>query len=44
MSTDNGEIVVTDNGSGIPAETINGILDYRNRTSSEGLRRRYGDI
>jgi len=34
VSTDTGEIIVTDNGPGIPAETINSILDYRSRTSS----------
>lgn len=34
VSTQTGEIVVIDNGPGIPAETINSIIDYSTRTSS----------
>ena len=34
VSTRAGEIVVADNGGGIPAETIAGIIDYTSRTSS----------
>lgn len=37
VSTDRGEIIVTDNGPGIPAETIAGVLDYTARTSSRAL-------
>jgi hypothetical protein len=34
VSTETGEIVIADNGPGIPAETVNGMLDYTTRTSS----------
>jgi len=34
VSTDQGEITVSDNGRGMPAETLCDILDYSSRTSS----------
>ena len=34
VSTERGEIIVADNGPGIPAETVEGILDYTSRVSS----------
>jgi DNA topoisomerase VI subunit B len=34
VSTDRGEIVIRDNGPGIPVETVAGILDYSLRASS----------
>jgi DNA topoisomerase VI subunit B len=34
VSTERGEIVVTDNGRGLPSETIDGTLDYTSRVSS----------
>jgi len=34
VSTEHAEIVITDNGSGIPAETVEGVLDYTSRVSS----------
>jgi hypothetical protein len=34
VSTDRGEITVSDNGRGLPADTITDILDYSSRTSS----------
>src|SRR6516165_293621 len=34
VSTERGEIVIADNGPGIPAETIEGVLDYASRVSS----------
>ena len=34
VSTETGEIVITDNGSGLPPETMEGILDYTSRVSS----------
>jgi len=34
VSTQDGEIIVADNGPGMPAETIASILDYSTRTSS----------
>jgi DNA topoisomerase VI subunit B len=34
VSTERGEIVITDNGPGLPAETISGTLDYNVRVSS----------
>ena len=34
VSTERGEIVVTDNGRGLPAETVRDILDYSYRVSS----------
>lgn len=34
VSTERGEIVVTDNGPGLPAETIDGVLDFSVRVSS----------
>jgi len=34
ISTETGEIVIADNGPGIPAETIDGILDFTVRVSS----------
>jgi len=34
VSTDAGEIVITDNGPGLSAETITGVLDYNVRASS----------
>ena len=34
VSTDTGEIVIADNGSGLPSETIDGVLDYTVRVSS----------
>src|SRR6516162_6758315 len=34
VSTDRGEITVSDNGRGLPAETLVDILDYSSRTSS----------
>jgi hypothetical protein len=34
LSTDTGEIVFADNGPGLPAETIHGVIDYTVRVSS----------
>src|SRR4051812_16440289 len=34
VSTETGEITVIDNGPGVPADTVTGILDYSSRTSS----------
>jgi hypothetical protein len=34
VSTESGEILITDNGPGIPAETVEGVLDYASRVSS----------
>jgi DNA topoisomerase VI subunit B len=34
VSTERGEIIVADNGPGIPAETVEGVLDYSSRVSS----------
>jgi DNA topoisomerase VI subunit B len=34
VSTERGEIIVTDNGRGLPSETIKGMLDYSVRVSS----------
>jgi DNA topoisomerase VI subunit B len=34
VSTERGEIVIADNGPGLPAETIDGVLDYNVRVSS----------
>jgi hypothetical protein len=34
VSTDRGEIVVVDNGPGLPPDTIEGVLDYSSRVSS----------
>jgi hypothetical protein len=34
VSTECGEIIITDNGRGLPSETIDGILDYASRVSS----------
>jgi hypothetical protein len=34
VSIESGEIVVADNGSGLPPETVEGILDYSSRVSS----------
>ena len=34
VSTERCEIIVTDNGPGLPSETIENILDYHSRTSS----------
>jgi DNA topoisomerase VI subunit B len=34
VSTERGEIVITDNGPGLPADTLKGILDYTSRVSS----------
>jgi DNA topoisomerase VI subunit B len=34
VSTERGEIVITDNGLGIPPETVDGVLDYTTRVSS----------
>jgi DNA topoisomerase VI subunit B len=34
VSTERGEIIIADNGPGIPAETVEGVLDYASRVSS----------
>src|SRR5262249_36331086 len=34
VSTSSGQIVISDNGPGIPVETIQGVIDFANRTSS----------
>jgi DNA topoisomerase VI subunit B len=34
VSTERGEIVIADNGAGIPPETVGNIIDYRVKTSS----------
>jgi len=34
VSTERGEIIIADNGPGLPPETIQGVLDYTSRVSS----------
>src|SRR5262245_56099735 len=34
VSTETGEITITDNGPGLPPETVEGVLDYTSRVSS----------